>query len=204
MRSMIRSVGSSRSGLDGFAMFPSRKKFRYQVAPSDRQLWAIGMVVVQWSNLETLLSLTVQPLCANDTAVALEFSSTRAFKLRMDLFETLVERKIRDPERTDLLSIILAVKNLQQQRDRIVHGNWGSEEGAPIDNPSATGAFKWAVPSKPFEWKLDFGRIVKVARDIDEVHARLFSFLVQAAGNPPQFLVSDALKRISKTPNPLS
>jgi hypothetical protein len=37
----------------------ARKKFNFNVAPSDRQLWAIGMVIVQWTSIEQMVKVPV-------------------------------------------------------------------------------------------------------------------------------------------------
>ncbi|MBR0735172.1 hypothetical protein JQ636_38365 [Bradyrhizobium japonicum] len=43
----------------GVCMIPTnaRKKFQFNVTPSDRQLWAIGMVIVQWTSIEQMVKV---------------------------------------------------------------------------------------------------------------------------------------------------
>ena len=35
----------------------ARKKLRFQITPSDGQLWAIGMVAVQWTAIESFITV---------------------------------------------------------------------------------------------------------------------------------------------------
>ncbi len=40
--------------------FPSRNRFNYNPGVPDRQLWTIGMVVVQWGMTETIIQNQIQ------------------------------------------------------------------------------------------------------------------------------------------------
>lgn len=90
IRSAIFAVASSRPDLADLDMLltQSRKRFRFQVTPSDRQLWAIGMVAVQWTNLEAHLKVIAHALYADDTAARGEFDKTLVFRHRLRMLQS--------------------------------------------------------------------------------------------------------------------
>jgi hypothetical protein len=184
-------------------MFPSRKKFRFQVTPSDSQLWAIGMVAVQWSLLEGHLK-AAHGLCGDDAATREKFDQTLVFRLRLRMVRDLIDRTIMEPFRNDLIAIIDRTGALALERDRIIHGTWSSSKPPPAkpDEPGpldeATEVSGSANPKPAFEWKLTYERLLETARKIDSLHGELMNYLARIVGNPPTFLMSDALRRISK------
>ena len=186
------------------SLFTARKKFRFQIAPSDRQLWAIGMVAVQWSQLEMWMTVFVNGLTEDDLPARDQFTQTIAFKTRHRQFRALVEGKTLEPYRTSLLAIIDRIAETQQMRDRIIHGTWGSGEAAP-NNPlesSATHVFSWQQkPRAPFEWKLTYGQIVETALRIDEIVSAMFEFLLNTAGRPQHFSTAETLQQIQRKPD---
>src|SRR5258708_3840728 len=188
-------------------MFPSRKKFRFQVVPSDRQLWAIGMVAVQWSLCEGHIKALAHGLYGEDEAARSEFDQMLVFKHRHRMMRDLVDRKIMEPFRTDLLAIIDRMCSLAGERDKIIHGTWSSNNPPPAipDEPGpfdeATEVSGTAKPKPGFEWKLTYERIIDTAVKIDAVSFDLLNYLAHVAGKPSQFLMSDALRRISHKPN---
>jgi hypothetical protein len=111
----------------------------------------------------------------------------------------LVEGLITEPWRTELLAIIQATSGMQQERDRIVHGTWGRDE-RQYSTPDKVEVFNWTGPKRRFDWMLTYADIRNVARKIDKINKAYFELLLNAAGQPETFLVSDALKRISRRP----
>jgi len=111
-------------------MFPSRKKFRSKVVPSDRQLWAIGMVAVQWSAVEAMSKIYVQGLTDENEPARLEFEKTWSSGPRLDQWERLAQERVQPPWKGPLLKLINEVRQAQELRDKIIHGTWGDEQNA--------------------------------------------------------------------------
>lgn len=177
----------------------ARSKFRYQVTPSDRQLWAIGMVVAQWALLEQLLAITADGFTDKEDAndpLRKHFESLRGFDRRMDALEGLIKSRMKMPWQGEILGIMRQVRDLADLRDKIVHGTWVGKLNAQQAGSEAHGVSKWIKPGPPFEWKLNYGGIVDVAVKIDDAHHQLMMFLIGAWGSPQDFTVSDAIKRI--------
>jgi hypothetical protein len=183
-------------------MFPSRKKFKFQVTPSDRQLWAIGMVAVQWSLLEGHIKALAHGLFGDDAAARGEFDQKLVFRQRLRITRDRIDQKVMNPFRADLVTIIDRIGSIAQERDKIIHGTWSSDQPPPPepDNPptshEATHVFGTVNPKPAFDWKLSHERILEAAHKIDGVSFELLDYLATIAGKPPQFLMSDALKRI--------
>jgi hypothetical protein len=91
----------------------------------DRQLWAIGMVVVQWGMTETLIDQEIRVLIADDLELQGQYQRIRNFQPVVDFFQDLVERQLTEPLRAKALELITRVRNLSSQRDEIIHRLWG-------------------------------------------------------------------------------
>jgi hypothetical protein len=186
----------------------ARKKFRFRMPISNRQLRAIGMVAVQWSLLEGHIKGLAHGLYGDDGTGRAEFDQMVVFKLRHRMMRDLIDRKIMEPFRTDLLGIVDSMGSLAGERDKIIHGTWSSTQPPPPDAdappPSleATHVFGTAKPKRAFDWALNYERILDTALKIDAVSFDLMNYLAHVAGKPNQFLMSDALRRILRKPNP--
>lgn len=180
----------------------ARKKFRFNPAPSDRQLWAIGVVVVQWAAIEEMVKVFVHSFTdkknPNDP-LRKQFDAIRPMQKRIDVWEDLSKVGLKPEWVRSMLEIINETRNIQDLRDKIVHGTWGDkktvEQGADTHGP-----FSLGKPGHPFDWKLDYGGILNVAVRIDHLHARMFDLALTAngEGQVPQFRFGDALRRIQQ------
>jgi hypothetical protein len=186
----------------------ARKKFQFNVAPSDRQLWAIGMVSVQWTYIEQMVKVFVHAMTdENDPndPVREQFDSTRSMQIHLDQWEELTRKHIQISWQHPILELIKETRQVQDMRDKVVHGTWGGKEGE--GEPSieeAYGAFSWGAPGHPFSWKLDYQGILKVALRIDGLHHRMFQFAfgtVGEGGPTEGFTVGSALRRIRNAPS---
>jgi hypothetical protein len=99
----------------------ARKKFRFDVVPSDRQLWAIGMVVVQWTAVEQMVKTFVHSFTNEDDrddSVRKVFDSTRSMSIRLDQWEELaklhVEREWLKPMLTLINGITVTVHKIHK------------------------------------------------------------------------------------------
>ena len=87
----------------------SRKKFKFDVTPSDRQLWAIGMVVVRWTLIENLVKAFVHVFTDEDDAddpVRKAFDATRSMQLRLDRWQELSRQHLQTEWVPRMLSLI--------------------------------------------------------------------------------------------------
>jgi hypothetical protein len=182
-----------------------RKKFRSDVTPSDRQLWAIGMVVVRWTLIEQYVTAYVHSFTngndANDT-VRRRFDSTRAMQSRLDQWEELSRKNLQAGWLRPMLDLINEVRQLLDMRDKIVHGTWSDKENATMIAPEAHGPFSWGNPGHPFSWRLDYHGILNVALRMDRLQGAMFDFVLKASGvgnSGKDFTISSALKRIQNT-----
>jgi len=180
-------------------MLPNaRKKFRFQVQPSDRQLWAIGMVAVQWTGIEFMLTSCAQGLTDDGEPERTKLDSTRAMDARLDQFEELVKKRVLPDWQKRLLELTNEARQVKELRDKIVHGMWGSKQNSSAEETDAHGAFRWGKPQVPFNWKLDYGSILKVALRIDGLQYQLMSFSFDANGGDKGqgVLLGGSLKKI--------
>lgn len=202
-------AGRSHPPLLGAHVIPTnaRKKFQFNVTPSDRQLWAIGMVVVQWSSVEQMVKAFVHSFTnENDPndPVRREFDSIRSLALRLDQWEKLTKQHIQADWLQPMLDLVNETRHLADMRDKIIHGTWSDKENAQTIAHEAHGPFSWGKPGHPFSWKLDYNGIMQVALRIDQLQHQMFQFALRAAGvgnSGADFRLGSALRRIQNAPN---
>lgn len=188
----------------GACMIPTnaRKKFQFNVTPSDRQLWAIGMVIVQWTSIEQTVKVFVHAFTDEndpDDPIRRKFDATRSMQLRLDLWAELTNERIQPSWRTPLHDLINKTRQIQDMRDKIVHGTWSDKENAQTVLQEAHGPFSWGKPGHAFSWKLDYQGILNVALRIDSLHKEMFDFAFRANGQTQGrewFMLGQALRKI--------
>ena len=178
-------------------VFPSRNKYAYDPAVSNRQLWAIGMIVVQWSMTEWFIDMNTRNLIGNDQDVLDEFKKQRNFQNRLDFWQAQIGLKAKEPHRSKLLSLIPRIQSLNTQRDEVVHRLWaGGMEGS---SPSSAGlesndAGLMPKPGEklktkasegpiPFTWNATFPRLRRMATEMADLNRDLLQASVMAG--PP-------------------
>jgi hypothetical protein len=137
----------------GFNMvLPSRRKqFKFAMPPTDNELWAIGAIAVQWSQLETIIKAFVHALM-DDADQRKAFDSTRAVDQRLDQWQATVEREILPEHLPRILALIRKVRDAKFQRDRVMHGTWtGDHVEAPEGNINSA-VFHWATSLSSGIW----------------------------------------------------
>jgi hypothetical protein len=170
--------------------YPSRAALRFPYAPGvpDRQLWAIGMIVVQWSMTETLMFDDMQSLMGDNDALADQFSKLRNFRQRTDFWETLTAQAKVPPVRDVVITLIGRVRELKSQRDTATHGLWGGGmqggSWAAGDMKSTDASILRKPLGKPLKWHLTFSRARRLASDIAHLNRDLFVHLF-GLGTPP-------------------
>jgi len=169
--------------------FPSRNRFVYDPGISDRQLWAIGMVVVQWSMTEWFIDMSIRNLIAGDQSLIKEYEKVRKFQSVVAFWKTQLELKTNEPFRAHMLALVPRVQALSSQRDEVVHRMWGG--GMEANSPSATvleSADAGLMPHAgektkasaqegpiPFTWKADFQRLRRMAAEMAALNQDLLS-----------------------------
>jgi hypothetical protein len=182
-----------------------RKKFRYQVTPSDRQLMAIGLVVAQWSIIENNLTMIAHGIYGDDSVAKAQYDRLQNFRKRFDVVRDLVSRRIVDPHRIALMTHLDNIGSVVQERDRIVHGLWGSDDPAsedPTTNYNSTHSFNWNAGKPIYNWRLTYDGIMRVALKVDHLGFELMNYLARIMDYPRDFLLSDALQKISLKSEP--
>jgi hypothetical protein len=178
-------------------------KFAAGSVLSDRQLQAIGLVCVEWSMIEFHMHAIASALTTDGSPEREEYLKMLVFRHRLRLLRGLVEAKIIEPWRSDLLSTLSRIGETAQERDRIVHGVWGgppiSVPFDPVNLPEAEKAMD--LRARPhFQWKLTYGGIMDVVRKLDYINVTLLNFQIKANGGAP-FTTASALQRISRKPD---
>jgi hypothetical protein len=139
----------------------------------------------------------------------IDFDQTRSFEQRSEKWKALVEARIKEPNRSAITGIIGRARNAQQMRDRIVHAPWAGKPVQGGEDLSAKSVFNWSKPRAPFEWDLDFGKLMYVAGTLDSIlidiiEATGWVSLSAARGQNSLTTLGEALQRISHAPNPSS
>jgi hypothetical protein len=184
-------------------MIPSRNKLRFNIAPGDRQVWAIGMVTVQWTLIEMWVTSYGHGLSVviDDEKVREKFDQTRAFEIRLDQVEALAQLHLEPATWVALKALFVRVKNAKFMRDRIVHGTWG---GIPHQGKYEQLATRnWVKPRQLFEWKLDYPGIMGVVKTIDGLANDFLMFMLNnAGGKKDNVTLQDALRHTLRKPDP--
>jgi hypothetical protein len=162
------------------------------------------MVSVQWTLIEQMVKVYVHSLTDEsdpDDQIRKQFDSTRSMQMRLDQWEDLTKKHIQISWQNPLLDIINEIRQVQDMRDKVIHGAWsGKEGGSEPSIDEAHGPFSWGGPGHPFSWKLDYHGVLKVALRIDDLHRKMFQFAFSAAGQSglsEGFTIGSALRRIN-------
>jgi hypothetical protein len=92
--------------------FPSRRRYVYDPGIPDRQLWAIGMIVVQWSMTEWFVDMSTRNLIGNDPALLQALERQRNFQQELSFWEGQVKAKAKEPARSAFVALIPRIQNL--------------------------------------------------------------------------------------------
>jgi hypothetical protein len=154
-------------------------------AVPDRQLWAIGMIVVQWSMTEWSIDVQTRKLIGDDKAILTEYMKLRNFQQRLEFWKAQIELKCDEPVRSQLLSIIPRAQNLSPQRDEVVHRLWGggmegaswaangleTTDGGMLPKPGTP--IKSKGPYIPYSWGATFQRLRRMAVEMADLNRDL-------------------------------
>jgi hypothetical protein len=96
--------------------YPSGNRFSYNPAIPDRQLWAIGMVAVQWSMTEMLVEQQIHIFINGNPDLLEQYKRIRNFRATLDFFQTRIELKAAEPLRSHASVLVGRIRNLSSQR----------------------------------------------------------------------------------------
>jgi hypothetical protein len=179
--------------------YPSRNRFYYNPGVPDRQLWAIGMVAVQWGMTETLIEQQIHNFIHTDENLIAEYKKVRNFRETLNFFQTLIELKTEEPLRLNAQVFVGRIRNLASQRHDIMHRLWGG--GMPEDSwnnpgnlyPETDAALLRQQGDKPkktksedgranLHWQLTFNGIRKIATDLATLNRDIIMLFSDPAG----------------------
>jgi len=169
-------------------VYPSRNGYPYNPGVPDRQLWAIGMIVVQWSMTEFIVDQQIRQLMGDDEESVKQYAKRRNFQQRIDFWQSQIELKLQDPLRSEAMTYITRMQNLNAQRDEVIHrawgggmqgGSWSAEnypttDGALLRKPNDKFKTKSADARATLAWRMTFSRLRKLARDMATLNRDLF------------------------------
>jgi hypothetical protein len=126
-------VLSGSVSLGGFAMNDKPYPDEFNINLPDEYLIAIGKVNVQWGMLETIVDLAIGTLGGfqlYDPRSAI-MTAHMTWPLKMDVLESLVTALAVDHQHLSPKFQISKplLKKAQEGRNRIIHGQWGYEDG---------------------------------------------------------------------------
>jgi hypothetical protein len=175
-------------------VYPSRKKFQTQDLPSDPQLWAIGVIVVRWSSIESLTAAFILGLTDDETPERTTFETTWSWSARLEQLVGLATERLMQPWQNRILEILAEVRSVQDLRDKIVHSQWGGPQNKDFVGPDAQ-LFNWTKPQPTFSWNLSFGELMRIAYRIDNLQMAIFNFYIGEKETTPAIVtLSDALR----------
>jgi hypothetical protein len=166
--------------------YPFRgRNFPFDPAVPNRQLWAIGMIVVQWSMTETVVEDNTRKLIAQADDLSTQYAELRGFQLRLAFWQRLVEQKVQEPTRTKILALIPRIQALSSQRDDVIHRLWGgglesTSWGAAGAGPTTDGGMMPKAnevirsTSAPMRWHATFSRLKRMAQEMATLNRDLF------------------------------
>jgi hypothetical protein len=171
-------------------VYPSRgSNYPFDPGVSNRQMWAIGMIVVQWSMTETIIEDNARSLITDDQSLLAEYRAIRNFQQRLAFWQTQVELKLQNPIKSQVLNLIPTIQALNSQRDEVVHRlwggglestSWGAGGASPTTDagmlPTASENIKSA--GAPMRWRATFQRLRRMAQEMATLNRDLFQLLL--------------------------
>lgn len=170
----------------------NRSGFRMLPAVSDNEIYAIGLVTLQWGNLEHFMDLLIA--AANGGPYSSGKGSRASFVERARFLKSRVQGELADPWKSRLDKIISAALDIKGHRDMIVHGIWGEDQNG---NKGVTEA----KLIKPAERRMDYGRIRDFALKVDATNTALAAIIMQVGETYKRdpIMFEDAWTLMSKT-----
>jgi hypothetical protein len=161
-------------------IYPPRHLFSFNPGVPDRQLWAIGMIVVQWSITEFIRDQQSLDLIGGNIELKTKYEALRNARQKNEVWKTLVEYRMTEPLRSQALKLIERVRNLNEQRDDVIHHLWG--DGALLRNGDEKLKTKSTDAQNTMRWRLTFDGLRKIALAMATLNRDLFLTFVPPGG----------------------
>ena len=152
--------------------------------------------------LELIREQSTYNLMGNYAKLIEEFKRQRNSEQKTKFWKTLVETKMREPERAKNLAFITRFETLNNQRDEIVHRMWGGgmeagTVGAPADVSITDAGMhrdrEEKMKTKSFDgrrnlrWRLSFSGLRQIAHNMAQLSQDIFTSWL-SPGTPPNAL----------------
>lgn len=173
----------------------ARNPFTAKPAISDNQIFAIGAVCYQWSQLENHIDMWIK------AATGSSFDSGKgqrtSFGERVRHLRSVVSTSVSEPWKAQIDRVLGLALDQKGQRDRVVHWQWG------VDERERPGVANW-VAGKPDVWSVDYGRVIKIAKDSEALTLSLQMIILENGRNDANsmILLSQAWKKICQPVSP--
>jgi hypothetical protein len=157
-------------------------KMLSEVIMSEPHLAAIGMVVIESTYLEKFIERLIWWLCKVNPKQGKFLTARMLMDSRLDLLSDLAKPKIKDPSRRQVLTTLISdLKNVNNERNVVVHGLWTPQPKLPI---APSGIIEWEAIAIKERWKdpplkMSPDQIVEVARSISSGYLDLASFVTK-------------------------
>jgi hypothetical protein len=146
----------------------------------DTYLRAIGLVCIQWTGLERLLSVLVMKLAGMSVLDprATIVTAHMTFPLKLDIFKALIdELQTGYPHLSTVPSLYPRIGEAQARHNRIAHGAWTwdeAKERAALGRASARGRLKTSIEH------ITYQEIEKDAEFIKETGQLLYHHVIRS------------------------
>lgn len=150
-----------------------------EVIMTEPHLAAIGMVVIESTYLERMVERLIWWLCRLNPQQGKFFTARTQMDARLELLSDLAKPRIADPTRLAVFTKLIAdLKNVNTERDVMVHGLWTPKPQLPI---ATSGIMEWQITSikerpKVAPLTMSPDQIVEVAKRISSGYFDLASF----------------------------
>lgn len=156
-------------------ILPKLVGFKIEPPVRDKELWAIGLVVVEWAFLENDLDSWAS--CANGgKLLRREEGNPYGFKETVRFIKERVEALGVEPPKSEFIDILVTILGVQAERDKIVHRMWNT---GPPGRPEQLTVSAIKKGGGWDDWRLDATKMVDVARKIDDLRARLYQLILK-------------------------
>ena len=98
----------------------------------------------------------------------MEFDQLRNFRKRRRIVRDLIDRRVLEPHKQYLIAHLDKIGSFVTEREKIIHGLWGSDDDPPEDpstEHNAAHAFNWSGPKPNYNWHLTYDGNARCAQD---------------------------------------
>ena len=161
---------SGTSDKGGFSLVP--KKLDPHVSMQQQRL--IGRVIVVWSRFEGALQTVIWDFLRLDMEDGRILTSRNDVDTNIVILQSLGKRHVPKEKREEFKGLIAKIKDYQEDRNFIAHGQWGT--GQPGNLPAASSIRKRSDPEHVFVESFSTERMLRLVKDIQVARDDLVAF----------------------------